>query len=134
MYFKYTCQELCGDNLLHCERSAYRVARHDEQIQHLVGDLWKAALHPVLEPILSGDIEKGRTISIHGGSDLFDITLCHPLTLARIRDSVQYPLSTLKAAWPARFSRYASVLGTDGTTVNLIPVPFSNFGGWHPDS
>ena len=73
-------------------------------------------------------------ISSHGGSDLFDITFCHPLTPARIRDSVQNPLGILKAAWSAKFAKYASVLETYGTTVHLIPVPISTIGGWHPGS
>ena len=75
-----------------------------------------------------------RAISSHGGSELFDITFCHPLTPARIRDSAQNPLSILKAACSAKFSRYASVYETYGTMVHLIPVRTSALGGWHPDS
>ena len=74
------------------------------------------------------------SISRHGGSDLFDITFCHPLTPTRIRDSVQNPLSILKAAWSAKFAGYASVLATYGTTVHLILVPISTLGEWHPDT
>ena len=75
-----------------------------------------------------------RAISSHGGSDLLDITFCHPLTPARIRDSVQNPLIILNAAWSAKVSRCASVLEIYGTTVHLIAVPISTLGGWHPES
>ena len=125
------------DHLLHCERGMHRIARRDEQVRLLVGDLSKAAPHPVLEPRPLGRHRERpdiRAISNPGGSDLFDITFCHPLTRARIRYSVQNPLSIQKAVWSAKFSRYAGVLETYGTTVHLIPVPISTLGGWHPDS
>ena len=125
------------DHLLHCERGTHRIARHDEQVRFLVGDLSKAAHHPVLEPRPLGRHRERpdiRAISRHDGSDLFDITFCHPLTPARIRDTIQNPLSILKAAWSTKSARYASVLEAYGTTVYLIPVPISTLGGWHPDS
>ena len=107
--------DVYGDHLLHCERGTHRIERHDEQVQLLVGDLPKAARHPVLEPRLLGRHRERpdiRVTSCHGGSDLFDISFCHPLTPARIRDSMQNPLSILKAAWSAKFSRYAGALET----------------------
>ena len=125
-----------GDHLLHCEKGTHRIARYDEQVRLLVGDLSKAARHPVLEPRLLGRHRERpdiRAISFHGGSDLFDITFCHPLTPARIRDSVKNPLSILKTAWSAKLARRAIVLETYGTTVHLIPEPISTLGGWHPD-
>ena len=127
--------DIYGDHLF--ERGTHMIARHDEQVRLLVGDRSKTTRHPVLEPRpLRRHRERPdiRAISSHGGSDLFDITFCHPLNPARIRDSVQKPLSTLKAAWSAKFSRYSSVLETYGTTVHLIPVPISTLGGCHPDS
>ena len=42
--------DVYGDHLLHCERGTHRIARHDEQVRLLVGDLSKAARHPVVEP------------------------------------------------------------------------------------
>ena len=139
-YARHQCaavMDFYGDHLLHCERGTHRIARHDEQVRILVGDLSKAALHPVLERRPLGRNRERpniRAISSHGGSDLFDITFCHPLTPARIRDSVQNPLSILKAAWSAKSARQASVLETYVTTVHLSPVPISTLGGWHPDS
>ena len=112
--------EIYGDRLLQCERGTHRRARNDEQVQLLVGVLSKAALHPVLEPRPLGrhrEISDIRAINSHGASDLIDTTFCHPLTPARIRDSVQNPLRILKAAWSARLARYVSVLETYGTTV-----------------
>ena len=52
--------DVYGDHLLHCERGTHKIARHEEQVLLLAGDLSKAALHPVLEPYPSSDIEKGR--------------------------------------------------------------------------
>ena len=127
--------DVYGDHLHHCERGTRRITRHDEQVR--VRDLSMAARHHDLEPRPLGRHRERpdiRAISSHGGSDLFGITFCHPLTPAKIRDSVQNPLSILKAAWSTNFSKYSSVLETDGTTVHLIPVPISILGGWHPDS
>ena len=126
-----------GDHLLHCERGTHRTARHDEQVRLLVGNPSKAARHPVLEPRPLGRHRERpdiRAISSHGGSDLFVVTFCHPLSPARIWDSVQNPLSILKASWSAKFGRYASVMETYGTTAHLVHVPISTLGGWHPDS
>ena len=81
----------------------------------------------------SGNRRKTLILYIYGrGGGVKGIS---PLrTPARIQDSVQNPLSILKAAWSAKSSRHASVLETDGTAVHLIPVPISTLGGWHPDS
>ena len=98
--------DIYGDYLLHCEIRTHRIARHDEQVRLLVGDLSKAARHPVLKPRPVGRHRERpdiRAISSHGGSDLFDITFCHPLTPARIRDSVQTPLRILKAVFSEFF-------------------------------
>ena len=105
--------DVYGDHLLQCERGTHRIARHDERVRILVADLPKAARHPVLRPRPLGrhrERPEIRAISIHGGSELFEITFCHALTPARIRDSVQNPLSILKAAWSAKFARYANVI------------------------
>ena len=129
--------DVYGDRLLHCERGTDGIARHDKRVRLLVGDLSKAAHHPILYPRrLRRHRERPdiRAISSHGDSDLFDITFCHPHTPARIRDSAQNPLSILKAARSAKFSSYASVFETCGKTVQLIPVSISALGGWHPDS
>ena len=128
--------DVYGDHLLHCERGTHNIARHEEQVQLLVRDLSKAARHPVLEPRPLGRHRERLEISAtssHGGSDLFDFTLCHPLTPAWFLDSVKNPLSIMKAAWSAKFAGYASVLETYGTTVHLILLPISTSGGWHPD-
>ena len=134
-YVSPPCCSSC--HLLQFEIGTHMMARHDEQPRLLVGDLSKAALHSVLEPRPLGRHRERpdiRAISSHGGSALFDITFCHPLTPARIWDSVQNPLSIVKAAWSAKFARYASVLETYGTTVHLIPGANSTLGGWHPGS
>ena len=73
------------------------------------------------------------TSSHGGGTELFDVTICHPLSQARIRDAVENQLNLLKAAWTAKVSRYESMHQTAGTRFNLLPVPLSTLGGWHPD-
>ena len=84
------------------------VARHDEQVRFLDRDLSRdfseAARHPIFEPHPLGrhrESPNTRAISNHGDSELFDITICHPLermtngkseiTPARIQDYVQKP-------------------------------------------
>ena len=61
----------------------------------------KATRHPIVEERPLGrhwgrpDIRAlGRT----GGTDLFDVTICHPLSQEQIHDAVQNPLNILKAA------------------------------------
>ena len=47
---------------------------------------------------------------------------------------VENLLNLLKAAWTAKVSRYAGMLLAAGTGFNLLPVPLSTLGGWHPDA
>ena len=75
-----------------------------------------------------------RALGRTGGTDLFDVTICHPLSQARIRDAVQNPLNILKAAWAGKVSRYAAMVHEAGRSVQLLPVPTSTLGGWHPDA
>ena len=53
---------------------------------------------------------------------------------ARIRDVVENPLNLLKATWTPKVSRYGRTLQEAGTGFNLLPVPLSTLGGWHPDA
>ena len=103
----------------------------------MAGDLAKEALHPIVEERPLGrhrerpDIRAlGRTV----GTDQFDVTICHPLSQTRIRDAVQNPLSILKAAWAGKVSRYAAMVHEARRSVQLLPVPISTLGGWHPDA
>ena len=127
--------DIYGDNLLYCERGSNIIRRHDAHVRLLARDLANAARHPIVEERPLGrhrarpDIRAlGRT----GGTDLFDVTICHPLSQARIRDAVQNPLNILKAAWAGKVSRYASMVHEAGRSVHLLPVPISTLGGWHP--
>ena len=125
-----------GDHLLYCERGPHTIWRHNAQVKLLARDLAKAARHPVVE---------GRPVGRHrertdilalgrsGGTELFDVTICHPLSQARIRDESENPLNLLKAAWNAKVSRYSGMLQAPRTGSNLLPVPLSTLGGWHPD-
>ena len=49
-------------------------------------------------------------------------------------DAVQNPLNILKAAWAGKVSRYAAMVHEAGRSVQLLPVPISTLGGWHPDA
>ena len=63
-----------------------------------------------------------------------NVTIFHPLSQARIHDAVQNPLNILKAAWAGKVSRYAAMVHEAGRSVQLLPVPISTSGGWHPDA
>ena len=129
--------DIYGDHLLYCERGPHRIRRHDAQVKLLARDLAKAARHPVVEERPVGRHRERpdmRALWRSGGTELFDVTICHPLSQARIRGAVEYPLNLLKAAWTAKVSRYASMLQAAGTGFNLLPVPLSTLGGWHPDA
>ena len=101
------------------------------QVKLLARDLAKAALHPVVEerpvgrhrerpsivrPFASLLNNKNRerpdirALGRSGGTELFDVTICHPLSQARIGDVVENPLNLLKAAWTAKVSRYSRML------------------------
>ena len=95
------------------------------------------ARHPIFEERPLGrhrerpdNCALGRT----GGTDLFDVTIFHPLSQTRIRDAVQNPLNILKAALAGKVSRYAGMVHEAGRRVQLLPVPISTLGGWHPDA
>ena len=79
-----------GDHLLYCERGPHRIWRHDAQVKLLARDLAKAARHRERPNI--------RALGRSGGTELFDVTICHPLSRARIRDLTENPLNLLKAA------------------------------------
>ena len=77
--------DIYGDHLLQCERGTHRIRRHDAQIRLLQAGLKKTARHPVLEPQPFGRQKERPDISAlgsHGDSDMFDITICHPLSQA----------------------------------------------------
>ena len=126
-----------GDHLLYCERGPHRIWRHDAQVKLLARDLAKAARHPVVEESRGGSRRERpdiRALGRSGGTELFDVTICHPLSQARIRDESANPLNLLKAAWTAKVSRYSCMLQAAGTRFNLLPVPLSTLGGWRPDA
>ena len=59
--------------------------------------LWHTHVSPssLLEPRPLGRHKERPDISAlesHGGSDMFDITICDPLSPARIRDGLENPL------------------------------------------
>ena len=70
----------------------------------------------------------------HDGSDIFDITFCHPLSPARVRDGVENALNLLKKAWDKKIRRFRRVLQESATAEKMFPMPLSTLGGWHPDS
>ena len=65
---------------------------------------------------------------------MFDITICRPLSPARIRDGLENPLTLLKHAWDEKIIGFRRVLHTSATAAKLFPMPMSNLGGWHPDA
>ena len=137
----------------------YKICGHDAQVQILDMDLARAMRHPIFERHPKGN-KSSSLISSHsdlteeqlskvsrsriplgdicalgrsGGTELFHVTICHPLSQARIRDVSENPMNLLKAAWTAKVSRYSGMLQAAGTRFNLLPVPLSTLGGWHPD-
>ena len=125
------------DHVLYCERGPHRFRRHDAQVKLLARDLAKAARHPVVEERPVGRHRERSDIRApgrSGGTELYDVTICHRLSQARIRDSFENPLNLLKAAWTAKVSRYASMLQAARTGLNLLPVPLSTLGGWQLDT
>ena len=126
-----------GGHLMYCERGPHRIRRHDALVKLLARDLAKAARYPVVEEKPVGRHRERtdiRALERSGGTELFDVTICHPLNQARIRDVVENPLNLLKAAWTAKVSRYSGMLQAAGTRFKLLPVPLSTLGGWHPDA
>ena len=92
---------------------------------------------PVPEPRPFGRHKECPDISAlrsHGGSDMFDITICHLLSPARIRDGLEDPLTLLKNASDEKIRRFRRVLHAPATPAKLFPMPISTLGGWHPDA
>ena len=126
--------DIYGDHLLHCGRGTHGIRRHDAQVRLLQADLKKAARHPVLEPRPFGRHKERPDISAlgsRGGSDMFDITICRPLSPARIRDGLGNPLTLLKNAWDEKIRRFRTVHHASATAAKLFPMPISTLGGWH---
>ena len=129
--------DIYGDHLLHCGRGTHRIRRHDAQVRLLQADLKKAARHPVLEPRPFGrhkETPDTSAIGSHRGSDMFDITLCHPLCPARIRDGLENPLTLLKNAWYEKIRRFQGVFHASATAGKPFPISISTVGGRHPDA
>ena len=104
------------------------------QVKLLARDLAKAARHPIVKESPVGRHREGldiRALGRSGGTELFDVTICHPLSQARIRDVVENPMNLLKAAWTAKVSRYSGRLQAAGTRFNLLPFRCQHCG-WHP--
>ena len=129
--------DIYGDLLLHCERGTHRIRRHDEQVRLLQADPKKATKHLVLEPRPFGRHKECPDISAlrsHGDSDMFDITICHPLSPARIRNGLEDPLTLLKNASDEKIRRFRRVLHASATAAKLFLMPISTLGGRHPDA
>ena len=129
--------DIYGDYLFHCERGIHRIRRHDAQVRLVEADLIKTARYPVFEARSFGRQKERPDISAlgsHGGSDMFDITFCHPLSPARVQDGMDNALNLLKKAWDEEIRRFGRVLHESATAVKLFPSPISTLGGWHSDS
>ena len=77
--------DIYGDHLLYCERDPYRIQRHDAQVKLLARDLAKAARHPVFQERPVGRHRERpdiRALGRSGGTELFDVTICHPIWLS----------------------------------------------------
>ncbi len=99
-------------------------------------DLIKATRRPVLQSRPFGrHKERPDTSALggHDGSDMFDITFCHPLPPARVRDGMANALNLLTKAWDEKIRRSGRVLDESLMAVKLFPMPLSTLGGWHPD-
>ena len=129
--------DIYGDHLLHCDRVIQQIRRHAAQVRLLEADLIKAARHPVVEPRPFGRHQERPEISAlgsHGGSNMFDITFCDPLSPARVREGMENAKNLLMKAWDENMRRFDRVLHESATAVKLFPMPLSTLGGWPPDS
>ena len=121
--------DIYGDHLLYYESGSHRIKRRDAQVHILPRDLAKAARHPIVEkrPVRrERERPDIRALSRTGGMDLFDDTICHSLSQARIRDAVQNPLNILRAAWAGNVSR---MVQEAGRSIQVLPVSLSTLGG-----
>ena len=129
--------DVYGDHLLHCKRGTHRIHRHDAQIRLLMVDLKKAARRPVLGPRPFGrhrDRPDIRAVGSHEGSDMLDVPICHPLSLARIRDGMGNPLSLLNNALDEKIRRFRRVLYASAIAVRMLHIPISTLRGSHPNA
>ena len=120
-----------------CERDPHIIRRHVTQVKLLARDLAEAPRHAVIEERPLGRHRGRPGIRVLGRSDgkeLFDVTIFHSLSQARIRDVEENPMSLFKAAWTAKVFRHAGMLQAAGTGFNLLSVSSSTLGGWHPNA
>ena len=65
---------------------------------------------------------------------MFDITICHPLSPARIQDGLEIPLTLQNNACDKKMRRFRRVLHASATAAKLFPKPISTLEGWLPDA
>ena len=75
-----------------------------------------------------------RALGSHGGSDMLDIIIHHPLSPARIRDGLENPLILLRNTCDEKIRRLRRLRHASATTAKLFPMPISIIGAWHPDA
>ena len=126
-----------GDHLLHCPNGSPRVWRHDSHKLLLASDLQKAARHPIPEPRTPGmhrvrpDI---KALGCNGGTDYYDVVFIHPITPSRMPAVTKNPTWPLTEARGRKIRHYADFMQAQGPSAQLVPVPLSTLGGWHPEA
>lgn len=133
-----------GDHLLVCHRrvspgNAPLHWRHDSLVQIIAATLRRAARNATVEP--RGEYAAGRerpdirADGVHGGTDLLDVTVAHPLTSsARMTQVTRWPQSILTTAMTRKFDKYHDLLAAAGPQTRLLPLAVTTLGGWHADA
>ena len=126
-----------GDHLLWCPNGYPRGWRHDSHKLLLASDLQKAARHPIPEPRIPGthgvrpDI---KALGCNGGTDYYDVVFVHPITRPRTPVVLRNPSEPLSEARAEKIRHYANFMTTQGPSAQLVPIPLSTLGGWHPEA
>ena len=84
--------------------------------------------------LLTGSSSGGTLIIERYVSGMFDVTVCHPLSQARIHDGMDIALFLQMKAWDEKVRRFGRVRRESATSAKLFPMSLSSLGGWHPDS
>ena len=123
-----------GYHFVYCEGGPHRIRRHDAHVKLLAGDLAKAARHPVVEERPVGRHRERpdiRALGRSGGTELFDVTICHPLSQARIRDAAA---QSVEGGMDCQSFKIRQRAPSGRTRVQPATCSLLTIGGWHPDA
>ena len=108
--------------------------KHDAQVQMISSDISKAAKRPIGE-LRPTRIRRLRlyikALGTHFGSNLWNLTISHPLSAGRMAANRELNPIAVLHAWGAKVAGFRPYLQEAGPRKRLYREPISTLVGWH---